>query len=105
MELSPEVVEDAKFGMNYDDENLYVAFNIKDGELVYDENVAWFLNDCVGIFIDPTLHQSAPFQEDDLQIGLIYQEDSSTPKFYFGSAANHANKDEKKILRAIEKRL
>ncbi len=103
MELSPGVVEEANFGMNYDDKNLYVAFNIKDEELVYDENISWFLNDCVGIFIDPTLHQSAPFKEDDLQIGLVYQENSSTPKFYFGSAANHANKDEKNILRAISK--
>lgn len=85
MPLNPGV-EDGKFGMNYDDKNLYIAFNVKDEELLYDENISWFLNDCIGIFVDPTLHQSSPFQEDDLQIGLVYQEDSSTPKFYFGSA-------------------
>ena len=38
-----------------------------------------------------------------MQIGLVYQPNSSTPKFYFGAAANHKNKAENDILRAIEK--
>lgn len=103
MELQGNEVEEAKFGMNYDDKNLYIGVNVKDEELLYDENISWFLNDCIGVFIDPTMHQSAPFQEDDLQIGLLYQENTSTPKFYFGSAPNHSSKDGNKILRAINK--
>lgn len=102
-ELKGNISEEAKFGMNYDYENLYIGVNVKDEELLYDENITWFLNDCIGIFIDPTMHQSEPFKQDDLQIGLVYQDNSNTPKFYFGSAANHSNKDEKKILRAINK--
>ena len=45
----------------------------------------------------------APFVENDMQIGLVYEPNSTTPQFHFGAAANHKNKAENDILRAIQK--
>jgi hypothetical protein len=53
------------------------------------------------LFIDPTLHQSTPFQGKDIQIGLVYKPGTTTPYFSFGSATTNTGRDEKSILRAI----
>lgn len=63
----------------------------------------WFDQDSLHLFFDPALHRSSPFAQDDMQIGLLYAEGSSTPEFRFGAALNnHAGKDERKVLRAIQ---
>ncbi|MFE5323465.1 glycerophosphodiester phosphodiesterase family protein [Paenibacillus sp. NPDC056579] len=94
--------EDARFGMLWDYQYLYIAVTMKDDRLVHEAPGYWFDQDNISMFFDPTLHRSAPFAANDMQIGLVYQPDSVTPTFQFGAALNnHSGKDEKKILRAI----
>ncbi|XEC96091.1 glycerophosphodiester phosphodiesterase family protein [Paenibacillus tarimensis] len=89
------------FGMLWDYTYLYIAVNIEDDSLVHDGSGYWFEQDNIGLFFDPTLHRSEPFDDRDMQMGLVYQPNTTTPAFYFGAAPNHAGKDEKKVLRAI----
>ena len=95
--------KDSQFGMFWDHTYLYIGVTVEDDQLVHDGDGDWFQQDSISLFFDPSLHQSSPFVENDMQIGLVYQPNSSTPKFYFGAAANHKNKAENDILRAIEK--
>ena len=95
--------KDSQFGMFWDHTYLYIGVIVEDDQLVHDGDGDWFQQDSISLFFDPSLHQSSPFVENDMQIGLVYQPNSSTPKFYFGAAANHKNKAENDILRAIEK--
>ncbi|MCA0756987.1 DUF1080 domain-containing protein [Paenibacillus sp. N4] len=95
--------DEAKFGLLWDNTYLYIAVNAADDKLVHNGTGYWFEQDNIGIFFDPTGHQSAPFADSDMQIGIGFQPDTTTPSFNFGAAPNHANKDEKKILRAIQK--
>ncbi|CAM3586402.1 glycerophosphodiester phosphodiesterase family protein [Marinicrinis lubricantis] len=94
--------QDAWFGVLWDNQYLYVAVSIEDEKYVHNAPGSWFEQDSVSLFLDPTHHRSAPFTENDLQIGLVYQPNTTTPSFYFGSAPNHASKDENSILRAIQ---
>jgi glycerophosphoryl diester phosphodiesterase len=94
--------KDSKFGMLWDHTYLYIGVTVEDEQLVFDGEGDWFQQDNISMFFDPSLHQSSPFVENDLQMGLVYQPKSSTPKFYFGAAPNHKNKAENDILRAIE---
>ena len=95
--------KDSQFGMLWDHSYLYIGVTVEDDQLVHNGEGNWFQQDNISMFFDPSLHQSAPFVENDMQIGLVYQPDSTTPKFYFGAAENHKNKAENDILRAIEK--
>ncbi|MCQ6557387.1 glycerophosphodiester phosphodiesterase family protein [Paenibacillus mendelii] len=102
IQIGTGAVQPSSFGMMWDYSYLYIAVNIEDDALIHDGGGYWFDQDHIGLFFDPTLHQSAPFIANDMQIGLVYQPDTTTPAFYFGAAPNHAGKDEKKILRAIQ---
>ena len=95
--------KDSQFGMLWDHTYLYIGVTVEDDQLVHNGEGSWFQQDNISLFFDPSLHQSSPFVENDMQIGLVYQPNSTTPKFYFGAAANHKNKAENDILRAIEK--
>ncbi len=95
--------KDSQFGMSMDYTYLYIGVTVEDDQLVHDGYGNWFQQDSISLFFDPSLHQSSPFVENDMQIGLVYQPNSSTPKFYFGAAGNDKNKAENDILRAIEK--
>lgn len=95
--------KDSQFGMLWDHTYLYIGVTVEDDHLVHNGEGSWFQQDNISMFFDPSLHQSAPFVENDMQIGLVYEPNSTTPKFYFGAAANHKNKAENDILRAIEK--
>ncbi|MBD2871895.1 glycerophosphodiester phosphodiesterase family protein [Paenibacillus arenilitoris] len=95
--------DEAKFGLLWDNTYLYIAVNAADDKLVHNGTGYWFEQDNIGIFFDPSRHRSAPFVDSDMQIGIGFQPDTTTPSFNFGAAPNHANKDEKKILRAIQK--
>ncbi|MFC0211757.1 glycerophosphodiester phosphodiesterase family protein [Paenibacillus chartarius] len=94
----------SSFGLLWDQQYLYIGVKTEDGNMIHDGSGDWFEQDSIHLFFDSKLHQSAPFQTDDMQIGLVYQPGSSTPEFHFGAALNgHSGKDEKKILRAIAK--
>ena len=94
--------KDAKFGLLWDNQYLYIGVKSDDDSLIHNGTGNWFEQDNMNVFLDPTMHQSGPFQNDDMQIGFVYQPNSSTPEFHFGAALNgHSGKDEKKILRAI----
>ncbi|UVI33017.1 glycerophosphodiester phosphodiesterase family protein [Paenibacillus spongiae] len=101
IQIGEGAVQPSSFGMLWDYSYLYIAVNVEDDALVHNASGYWFDQDHIGLFFDPTLHRSAPFMGNDLQIGLVYQPDSTTPEFHFGAAPNHVGKDEKKILRAI----
>ncbi|CAH0120162.1 hypothetical protein PAE9249_02675 [Paenibacillus sp. CECT 9249] len=94
--------QDARFGLLWDYKYLYIGVEVKDDTLIHNGSGYWFDQDNINLFFDPTLHQSAPFAEDDMQLGFVYQPGTTTPEFHFGAALNnHSGKDEKKILRAI----
>ncbi|TMV49007.1 DUF1080 domain-containing protein [Paenibacillus mesophilus] len=94
----------SKFGLLWDNQYLYVGIKAEDSTPAAGKPGYWFDQDNINLFFDPTLHRSAPFANDDMQAGFVYQENSATPEFHFGAAlANHAGKDEKNILRAIRK--
>lgn len=96
--------EESKFGLLWDNQYLYIGVKADDKSLIHNGSGSWFEQDNMNVFLDPTLHQSSPFLNDDLQAGFVYQPDSSTPEFHFGAALNgHSGKDEKKILRAISR--
>ncbi|NOU96742.1 DUF1080 domain-containing protein, partial [Paenibacillus sp. LMG 31456] len=94
--------KDSKFGLLWDNQYLYIGVQADDDNLISSATGSWFEQDNINIFLDPTQHQSGPFAKDDMQIGFVYQSDTTTPEFHFGAALNnHSGKDEKKILRAI----
>ena len=95
--------KDSQFGMLWDHKYLYIGVIVEDDNLVHNGAGSWFQQDNISMFFDPSLHQSAPFVENDMQIGLVYEPNSTTPQFHFGAAANHKNKAENDILRAIQK--
>jgi len=90
------------FSVLWDYKYLYFAVQAQDDMPNHTGTGYWFEQDHVSLFFDPTLHRSSLFLQDDLQIGLVYRPNSVTPDFYFGAAPNHAAKDEKNILRAIQ---
>ncbi|WP_230876085.1 MULTISPECIES: glycerophosphodiester phosphodiesterase family protein [Paenibacillus] len=95
--------QESRFGLLWDNRYLYIGVKSDDANLIHNGSGYWFEQDGVNIFLDPTQHQSAPFAEGDMQIGLMYQPGTTTPKLQFGAAlSNHSGKDEKKILRAIQ---
>lgn len=99
----PSASEDSRFGLLWDDTYLYIGVRVEDDTPISGASGYWFDQDSLHLFFDPTLHRSSPFAQDDMQIGLVYTEGSSTPEFRFGAALNnHAGKDEKKVLRAIQ---
>jgi glycerophosphoryl diester phosphodiesterase len=90
------------FGLLWDNQYLYVGVKVADTTPASDKAGYWFEQDNINFFFDPTLHRSAPFADDDMQVGFVFDPSSSTPKFHFGAALNnHSAKDEKRILRAI----
>lgn len=94
----------ANAGMLWDNTYLYITVDVKETvpDFVYNGSGYWFDQDNINIFLDPTSHQSSPYITNDMQVGFVYQPNSTTPEFHFGAALNgHAGKDEKKILRAI----
>ncbi|WP_334076693.1 glycerophosphodiester phosphodiesterase family protein [Paenibacillus sanfengchensis] len=94
--------EDHRFGLLWDDTYLYIGVRIADETPITGGSGYWFDQDSLNLFFDPTLHRSSPFAPEDMQIGLLYGQDGSTPEFRFGAALNnHADKDEKKVLRSI----
>ncbi|NOU94656.1 DUF1080 domain-containing protein [Paenibacillus sp. LMG 31456] len=96
--------KDTKFGMLWDNKYLFIGVKAADDTPIYNAPGNWFEQDSINVFVDPTLHRSAPFAADDMQMGLVYQPETTTPEFHFGAAlSNHSGKDEKKILRAINK--
>ncbi|OMF38097.1 hypothetical protein BK133_03740, partial [Paenibacillus sp. FSL H8-0548] len=95
---------ESSFGLLWDNQYLYIGMKTEDDNMITGASGDWLDQDNMNVFIDPTLHQSAPFASDDMQIGLVYKPGTTTPEFHFGAALNnHAGKDEKKILRAINK--
>lgn len=100
--LGEGLASPARLGLLWDNQHLYIGMEMRDNQLISQAPGYWFQQDSVSLFFDPTLHGSAPFVSSDMQAGFVYQPDSVTPLFYFGSALNnHADKDEKDILRAI----
>jgi len=101
---------EAKFGMLWDNTYIYIAVKVKekDKDFVNSSNGTtdyWFDQDSISMFFDPTTHQSSPFVDSDMQVGFVYRPYGSTPEFHFGSALNgHEGKDEKKILRAMQRK-
>ncbi|MCR8631346.1 glycerophosphodiester phosphodiesterase family protein [Paenibacillus radicis (ex Xue et al. 2023)] len=96
--------KDSKFGLLWDNQYLYIGVKADDDNLISGASGNWFEQDNINLFFDPTQHQSGPFAKDDMQIGFVYQPNTTTPEFHFGAALNnHSGKDEKKILRAISK--
>ncbi|ALS30162.1 glycerophosphoryl diester phosphodiesterase family protein [Paenibacillus sp. 32O-W] len=93
--------QNAAFGMLWDANYLYIAVKAEDDRLVHNGAGYWFEQDNMSLYFDPSLHRSVPFADSDMQIGIVYAPDSSTPGFYFGGAPNHAGKDATRILRAI----
>nr|WP_275690991.1 glycerophosphodiester phosphodiesterase family protein [Paenibacillus aceris] len=94
----------SKFGLLWDNQYLYIGVKADDDTLLTGQSGNWFEQDNINVFLDPSQHQSAPFTNNDMQIGVMYQPGTTTPEFHFGAALNnHAGKDEKKILRAINK--
>lgn len=99
----PSASDDSRFGLLWDDTYLYIGVRIEDDTPISGASGYWFDQDSLHLFFDPALHRSSPFAQDDMQIGLLYAEGSSTPEFRFGAALNnHAGKDERKVLRAIQ---
>lgn len=93
----------AKLGMLWDNQYLYIGMDMTDSTLTSSATGNWFDQDSVSLFFDPTLHSSEPFSGSDMQAGFNYAAGTTTPAFHFGSALNnHAGKDEKNILRAIQ---
>ncbi|WP_100405606.1 glycerophosphodiester phosphodiesterase family protein [Bacillus solitudinis] len=93
----------ATFGMLWDQTYLYIAVDVEDDSLIHEGDGNWFQQDNISMFFDPTTHQSAPYLNNDMQIGFVYQPNTTTPEFHFGSALNnHASKNENDILRAIQ---
>lgn len=96
--------KDSSFGLLWDNQYLYVGVKADDDTPAFNASGYWFEQDNINIFLDPSMHQSAPFIENDMQIGLVYQDGTETPEFHFGAAPNNqGSKDEKKILRSISK--
>lgn len=100
---------EVKFGMLWDNTYIYIAVNIKEEDKDFINSPTgttdyWFNQDNINMFFDPTAHRSSPFVDSDMQVGFVYRPDSSIPEFHFGAALNgHEGKDEKKILRAIQR--
>jgi len=94
---------EAKFGMLWDNTYLYVAVDVKepDADFVYDLNDKWGEQDNITMFFDSTTHQSSPYISSDMEVGFAYRPNSNTPGFTFGTSLNYGEKDENKILRAI----
>ncbi|MFP4974122.1 glycerophosphodiester phosphodiesterase family protein [Paenibacillus sp. CN-4] len=98
----PASGDDHRFGLLWDDTYLYIGVQMDDNTPISDASGYWFDQDNMNLFFDPTLHRSSPYAPDDMQIGIVYGEDGSTPDFRFGAALNnHAGKDEKKVLRSV----
>lgn len=94
----------SKFGLLWDNQYLYIGVKADDDNLLVGQSGNWFEQDNINVFLDPSLHRSAPYINEDMQIGFVYQPGTTTPEFHFGAALNnHTGKDEKKILRAINK--
>ncbi|MEK3882772.1 glycerophosphodiester phosphodiesterase family protein [Paenibacillus sp. PL2-23] len=94
----------AAFGVLWDHQYLYIGIRAYDSTPLQDMPGYWFQQDSISLFIDPTLHRSAPFASADLQAGFVYRDGSATPAFSFGAAlSSHAGKDDKGIMRAIRK--
>ncbi|WP_173224413.1 glycerophosphodiester phosphodiesterase family protein [Paenibacillus alba] len=92
----------SKFGLLWDNQYLYIGVKADDDSLLTGQSGSWFEQDNINVFLDPSLHRSAPYSNEDMQIGLVYQPGTTIPEFHFGAALNnHAGKDEKKILRAM----
>ncbi|PWV95535.1 glycerophosphoryl diester phosphodiesterase [Paenibacillus cellulosilyticus] len=93
----------AKLGLLWDNQYLYIGMDMTDSALISSASGSWFDQDSVSLFFDPTLHQSTPYINSDMQAGFNYAPGTTTPTFHFGAALNnHAAKDEKNILRAIQ---
>ncbi|GIO84051.1 hypothetical protein J25TS5_09830 [Paenibacillus faecis] len=98
----PASNDNHRFGLLWDDTYLYIGVRIEDDTPITGGSGYWFDQDSLNLFFDPTLHRSSPFAPEDMQIGLLYGQDGSAPEFRFGAALNnHADKDEKKVLRSI----
>ncbi|MDG0809569.1 sugar-binding protein [Cohnella rhizosphaerae] len=96
--------KDSSFGLLWDNQYLYVGVKADDDTPAFNASGYWFEQDNINIFLDPSMHQSAPFIDDDMQLGFVYQDGTATPEFHFGAAPNNqGGKDEKKILRSISK--
>jgi glycerophosphoryl diester phosphodiesterase len=96
--------KDSKFGMLWDNKYLYIGVKADDESLTSAGTGNWFEQDNINFFLDPTMHQSAPYATDDMQLGFVYQSDSTSPEFHYGAATNgQSSKDQNKILRAIKK--
>ncbi|NQX60278.1 glycerophosphodiester phosphodiesterase family protein [Paenibacillus qinlingensis] len=96
--------KDSKFGMLWDNKYLYIGVKADDDNLTAAGSGNWFDQDNINFFLDPTMHQSTPYAADDMQLGFVYQADSTSPEFHFGAATNgQSSKDSNKILRAIQK--
>ncbi|WP_409345093.1 glycerophosphodiester phosphodiesterase family protein [Paenibacillus sp. MBLB4367] len=103
----------SKFGMTWDSKYLYIGVATEDSNLANSPNVDkdpanvagdyYWDHPNVTIFLDPTLHQSEPYQGKDVQLGFVYKPNTTTPYFSFGAADTNKNRDEKQILRAIKK--
>ncbi|MCU6791284.1 glycerophosphodiester phosphodiesterase family protein [Paenibacillus sp. WQ 127069] len=96
--------KDSKFGLLWDNKYLYMGIQADDDTLTSGGTGNWFEQDNINVFLDPKLHQSTPYVADDMQLGFVYKPNTTVPEFHYGAAANgQAAKDDKKILRAINK--
>lgn len=86
--LGEGLASPARLGLLWDNQHLYIGMEMRDNQLISQAPGYWFQQDSVSLFFDPTLHGSAPFVSSDMQAGFVYQPDSVTPLFYFGSALN-----------------
>ncbi len=67
----PTSLNEAEFGLLWDDEYLYVGVNIKDSILKNDGQYA-FYNDAVEIYIDGTYNRKNMYDEHDVQLIVVY---------------------------------
>ncbi|MFX3632385.1 MAG: glycerophosphodiester phosphodiesterase family protein [Candidatus Pristimantibacillus sp.] len=93
---------DSKFGVLWDNQYLYIGVEGNNNNLLANQPGNWWEQNDIEIAFDPTSHQSSPYTSDDMQIGIVYQPNTTTPEFHFGNALDgHKGKDQNKILRAI----
>lgn len=91
----------ANFGVTWDYSYLYLAVDIQnDGELI--PGKSWQNGDIVSLFLDSTMHKSAPYQDGDWQIGFGFNpDDSYQPAILFGGGVTASEEQRELVKRNI----
>lgn len=85
--------KDSRFGLLWDNQYLYIGVKADDDNLISGASGNWFEQDNINVFLDPTQHQSAPFANDDMQIGFVYKPGTTVPEFHFGGGVERAQRE------------